>query len=82
MVLIQAFIDVGDLALAEGIAKGVVDVLYGDAETRGGIAVNNNGALQTVELLIGIDVPEFGKIAQALLKNGRSMNKLIEIVAL
>ena len=82
MVLIQTFIDVGDLALAEGIAQGIVDVLDRDAETRSGIAVNDDGALQTVELLIGINVPEFGNLAQALLKNRSPMDKISEIVAL
>jgi len=33
VILIEAFVDVGDLALAEGVGESVVDVLKRDAET-------------------------------------------------
>ena len=36
VILIQALIDVGDLALAKGVAEGVVDVLYRNPEAAGG----------------------------------------------
>jgi len=39
VVLIQAFVDVGDLALSEGIAESVVNVLNSDAKTAGSVAV-------------------------------------------
>ncbi len=48
VILIQAFVDVGDLALPEGIAERVVNVLNGDAEAGGSVAVDNDGTLQAV----------------------------------
>src|SRR5713226_8064000 len=41
VVLIQAFINVGDLALAEGVTKRVVDGLNGNAEARGRVAIDD-----------------------------------------
>src|SRR5260370_23398102 len=41
VVLIQAFINVGDLSLAKGVAKRVVDGLNGNAKTRGRIAIDD-----------------------------------------
>ena len=68
MVLIQAFIHVGDLALAEGVAQVLSNRLHGNAESAGGVAINDQGALQTMHLLVGIDVAEFGDLGQSFLK--------------
>ena len=40
VILIEAFVDVGDLTLAEGVAESIVDVLNGNAQTRRRVAVN------------------------------------------
>src|SRR6266571_1847419 len=41
VVLIQAFINVGNLSLAEGITKRVVDGLNGNAEARSRVAIDD-----------------------------------------
>ena len=41
MVLIVALIDVGDLALAEGVVEGVIDFGDGNTEATGGVAVDD-----------------------------------------
>ena len=46
VVLIQAFINVGYLTLAESVAQRVIDVLNGDAKTRGGVAVDDQRTLE------------------------------------
>src|SRR5437660_353388 len=82
VILIQAFVDVGDLALAEGIAKSVVNVLNGNAKAGGGVSVNGDGTLQAMHLLVGVDVAKLGDLLEALHDDGRPVNKVTEIVRL
>src|SRR5258708_19924048 len=82
VILIQAFINIGDLALAEGIAEGVVNVLNGDTETAGGVTVDDDGTLQAMQLLVGVDVAELGDFLQALHDDGGPVNEVGEIVRL
>src|SRR5713226_1519364 len=82
VILVDAFIDVGDLALAEGVAQGVVNIQHIDAEAAGGVAIDHDGAFEPVHLLVGIDVAQIGNFSQALLKNGSPMSEIIEIVGL
>src|ERR1700719_2670709 len=82
MVLVQAFIDVGDLALAEGVAEGVVDVLEAHAEAAGGIAVDDDVAGQAAHLLIRIDVAQFRDLGEALLEDGGPVDEVGQIVGL
>src|SRR5712692_2484203 len=82
VILIQAFVDVGNLALAEGVAESVVNVLNGDAEPAGGVAVDDDGALQAMQLLVGVDVTELGDFLQALHDDGSPMGEVNEIVGL
>ena len=82
MILVQAFVNVGDLALAEGVAKSIVDVLYGNAEAAGGIAVNDDGALQSMHLLVGVDVAQLRDFLEALHDDGRPMREVAEIIRL
>src|SRR5262245_54965804 len=52
VILIQPFVNVRDLALAEGVAERVVDVLNSDTETRSRVAVDDQTALKTLQLLV------------------------------
>src|SRR6516162_11074447 len=82
MVLVQAFIDVGYLPLAESIVQGVVDILDGNAEAAGGVAVNGKIRLQTFVLLVGIDVAQFGNLPHAGHQDGSPVIKVLETVRL
>src|SRR6266481_3659123 len=82
VILIQAFINVGDLALAKGIAKSVVNILNRDAKTAGGVAVNDHGTLQAMHLLVGVDVAELRDFLQPLHDDGRPVGEVAEIVRL
>src|SRR6266852_241672 len=82
VILVDAFIDVGDLALAEGVAQGVVNIQHIDAETAGGGAIDNDGAFEPVHLLVGIDVAQIGNFGQVLLKNRSPMSEIVEAVGL
>ncbi len=57
MVLVDALIDVGDLALAEGIVERVIDGGNGNAQASGGVAVDHERSLEPIQLLIGVYVP-------------------------
>src|SRR5260370_35874095 len=82
VILIQAFVDVGGLALPEGSAERVVNVLNGDAEAGGGVAVDDDGTLQAVELLVAVYVAELGDRAHAFLKNGSPVREVREVIGL
>ena len=71
VILVQTFVDVGDLALAEGVAERVVNVGHVDAEARSGVAVNDQRTLQAADLLIGVDVVNTGNFLKTLHENGR-----------
>src|SRR5260370_24271009 len=82
VIVIQAVVDVGDLALPEGIAERVVNVLNGDAEAGGGVAVDDDGTLQAVQLLVAVYVAERGDRAHAVLKNGSPVGEVREVIGL
>src|SRR5260370_37463192 len=56
--------------------------MHGDAETAGGVAIDDDDAFESVHLLVGIDVAQLGDFSQALLKNGSPMSEIVEIVGL
>src|SRR6266849_1240081 len=58
VVLVELGEDGGDLALAEGVVQGVVDGLGEDAETGGGVAVDDERGLEAAVLLIGGDIAQ------------------------
>jgi len=64
VILVEAFVNVGDLPLAEGVAESVVNVQHVDAETAGGVAIDDDDAFETVHLLVGIDVTQLGNLSQ------------------
>ncbi len=66
MVLIQRRVHGGDLALTEGVVQRVIEQLRRDAEARGGGAVIFDQGLQTVILLIAVDVGDDGNLFQFL----------------
>ena len=55
-VLIEAGVHGGDLALAEGVVEHLVDGRGGDAEARGGVAIDDEGCGEALILLVGGDV--------------------------
>ena len=60
VILVETFVDVGDLALAEGVGERVVDILQRNTEARGGVAIDDKSALQAADLLIGVCVVDAG----------------------
>ena len=48
-----------NLPLAKGVVKGVVDGGHGHSKASRGVTVDDQGGLETVQLLIGIYIPEF-----------------------
>ena len=54
----------GDQALAESVVKGVVDGRSGQAEARGGVAIDDQVFFEGVILFVGGDVPQIGKSLQ------------------
>ena len=81
VILVQRRVHGGDLALAEGIVKRVVDQLRRDAEARGGGAVVLHPGLQAVVLLIAVHVGDDGNGAQLLEHAGRVLDQILQIVA-
>src|SRR5690242_17788350 len=82
VILVQTFVDVRDLALAEGVAERVVDVLDGNAETRSGVAVNDERTLKSLQLLVRVHIAEFGNGAEPPLQDGGPMRQIGKIVRL
>ncbi len=82
MVLIQPFINIGDLALAEGIAQDIIDVLNGDSQPSRGIAIDRKIGLQALILLVGIDIAQFRNLAKSIHDDGSPVIKIVEIVSL
>ena len=56
MVLVELGVHRGDLPLAEGIVKRVVDHLRGDAEPPRGGPIDNQGRLESLILLVAVQV--------------------------
>ena len=63
VVLVELLIHGGDLALAEGVGERGVDGESGDAEARGGVAVDDEIGLEALVLLVGGDVAELGELS-------------------
>jgi len=82
VILIQTFIDVGDLALAESIVQSVVNGLNGNPEAAGSVAVDDQRTFQAVHLLVGVDVAKFRDLGQPLLEKRSPMSEVAEIVGL
>jgi hypothetical protein len=59
VVLIQLRVNRGDLALPECVVQSLVNLLGLNAESRGGIAIEDEGCLQSLVLLVA------GHVAQA-----------------
>ena len=49
VILVQPRVNVGDLALAEGVVQRVVDLLHIDAQARGGIAIDDQRGFQALD---------------------------------
>ena len=73
MILIQLCEQGRDLALTEGVVKGVVDHLWRDPQPGSGNAVDDKRRLQTLRLLIGGDIPELRQRLAACRPAARSI---------
>src|SRR5260370_30259252 len=56
--------------------------MNGDPETAGGVTVDDDGTLQSMQLLVGVDVAELGDFLQELHDDGGPVNEVGEIVRL
>ncbi len=59
VILIELGEDGGDLALAEGVVEGIVDIGGKNAQARGGIAVDRKRGEEAVVELVGSNVAQF-----------------------
>ncbi len=66
MILIELRVDRGDLALAEGVVQGVVNVRGENAEPRGGIAVNDDFEKQPTTQIVAGNIAKLRKRFQSL----------------
>ena len=82
VILVQRLVHDRDLALAEGVVQSVVNVRGSHAQPRGGVAIDDHGGFQTLVLLVGVDVAQFGKCAQLLQQKRRPVIQVIQIFAL
>src|SRR5690348_17907159 len=82
MVLVQSFVDVGDLALAKGVAESVVNIRGSHTKTSCGVAVNHNVTGKTAHLLVGIDVAQLGDFGNALLDDGGPVREVGQVIGL
>ncbi len=64
-VLIEAGVHGGDLALAERVVEDLVDGGCGDAETRGGVAIDDEGCREPLVLLVSGGIAQLGHRAHA-----------------
>ena len=72
MILVAGDIDGRHLALAECVVQRVVDLADGDAEPRGGVAIDHQIGFQPLVLLVAVDVGEHGGL---LLQRGRDLRR-------
>ncbi len=79
-VLIQPGVHGGDFALAEGVVKHLVDGRGGDAQPRGGIAVDHQVGRQALVLLVGGDVAQLRHASRARLQLRRPGVQLIQVL--
>ncbi len=82
MILVQRVVDGGDLALAEGVVEGVVDLAGGDAEALGRLPVDGDLGLEPALLLIAVDIGQLRDMAQRLGQLRRPFMQIAQIVAL
>ena len=78
-VLVERGVHGGDLALAEGVVEDLVDGGGGDAEARGGVAIDDQGCGQALVLLVGGDVAQLGHGAHAREQLRRPGVQLVQV---
>ena len=82
VVLVERMIDRRRLALAEGVIERIVDLACGEAEPRGGGAIDGQRGLEALVPLIGTDVDELGRVLQRLRDPARPRPQLAQVVGL
>ncbi len=82
MILIERVEDGRDLALAEGVIEGVVDLAGAQLQAIGGVAVDHQIGFQPLVLLVGIDVGQIGRREQRRQQLGRPGAQFGKIVRL
>src|SRR5215468_9596726 len=68
VILIELCVDRRDLALAESVVEGVVDIGRKNAETRGGVTVDDDVKQQAASETVVCHISQLRKILEALLK--------------
>ena len=66
VILVQRLVDGRNLALSESVVQNVVDLLGSDSQSRSGIAIDDDVLLQAADLLVAVDVLEYGNRPQLL----------------
>ena len=82
VILVQRLVHDRHLALAEGVVQGVVNVCGIHSQPRRGVAINDDGCFESLVLLVGVDVAQFGQGAQFLQKKRRPVIQIIQAFAL
>ena len=81
MILIQAFVDVGDLTLAERVSR-VLSISCTETPNRAAVSRSMTESSQAPQLLIGIDVAQFRDLAHAIHDDRRPVVEVFQIVGL
>ena len=68
-----------DLALAEGVVKGVVDICGKNAEARRGVAVDDEGGQEALVLLVAGDIANGRERLQFVHETGRPVGQLFGV---
>ena len=82
VVLIEAGVHGRDLALAEGVVERVVDVVHGEAQARGGIAVDDEVRFQAMVLLVGGSIAQLGHRLHLVEQLRRPFVQIVQVVIL
>src|ERR1700734_2684604 len=82
VILVERTVNGRDLPLSEGIVKRIINVLRGDAQPAGGVAVDHQLGLQSAILLVGIHVAQFLQHAHFRQQSRRPAVELVQIFAL
>src|SRR6185436_2494347 len=80
--LIKSLVERGDLALTEGVVKGVIDGGGRDSEASSRIAIDHDSGLQALGLLARVDVFEPGILFQPVHQQVRPIAQLFEVPGL
>ena len=82
VILVQRPVHDRDLALAKGIVESAINRGCGDSKTCGRVAVNHNTRLQSLVLLVGVDVTQLRQRTELLKQPRRPVVHLCQVLSL